>query len=713
MCKLIILYIMQALLTPQEIETEIAPAFKSQEMLSAIDLIKDKKFEDAYKMISNVAKAKVQPEEPERVRFLLGFLSFKTERYLETEVILDGLDTQVPLLFDRIHFMRGFALYKLGRMEDALKEMSLVPVSSSMAKESMKIRAKIFLSLTRYEEANEVYKRLYNDGNRDAEVVTGYAMTLELIGKRDEAINILKKAFFENIFSRNAFLKSLEKMNVKIEPTQEETLTYARALLDAHKSEEVLKVIEPLLKSQEMAIKCNAHLVKGSALTKLRQHKEALSAFREALSEKACEKHIDIPKTLFSAARAAYRSSNFSEGDKYAVRLESEFPSSSLNDDLAIMRARLALSKHEYKKAERILLASTDKWPDGDMVLETYWLIIWGRIVGKDYKKAIAKLKEGIEKATQARDQEYLSRFLYWSGRVSEFLQKKKDAIQMYKRCIKESPMSYYSFLALNRFAKAKNTNLHSAFTEVIGSFDNNQLNLLQGNERALWLAKTGLYQMAAEEVMSSNDENLGWIAVFLLDRAGFFEKSHRLASSLLKNRFWPDQKTKRLYELAYPRPFSDLVEKEAKTAKVEDALVYAIMREESAFIHNVESRANAIGLMQLILPTAKIVGKRFSMNVTEKELKDPAINIKLGVSFIAELLTRFKKPLLAIPAYNAGGKAIADFLAKNPKMEIDTFVESISAKETRDYARRVFESYAIYRYLYNKGKDRFTEVAF
>ena len=59
-------------------------------------------------------------------------------------------------------------------------------------------------------------------------------------------------------------------------------------------------------------------------------------------------------------------------------------------------------------------------------------------------------------------------------------------------------------------------------------------------------------------------------------------------------------------WEIAYPRPFGDLVTAEANRSSIPEALPYAIMREESAFEPHVASPAKAYGLMQLIVPTAK-----------------------------------------------------------------------------------------------------------
>jgi len=75
--------------------------------------------------------------------------------------------------------------------------------------------------------------------------------------------------------------------------------------------------------------------------------------------------------------------------------------------------------------------------------------------------------------------------------------------------------------------------------------------------------------------------------------------------------------------------------------------------------------------------------------------------------------MRRFGEPMLAIPGYNAGGGAISKWLSGNPGVPLDEFVEEIGAEETREYARKVYGSYAAYSLLYGKGADRFPVVRF
>jgi soluble lytic murein transglycosylase len=82
--------------------------------------------------------------------------------------------------------------------------------------------------------------------------------------------------------------------------------------------------------------------------------------------------------------------------------------------------------------------------------------------------------------------------------------------------------------------------------------------------------------------------------------------------------------------------------------------------------------------------------------------LYDPAINVRLGASYLRQLLRDFGDDrLMALAAYNAGPGRIRGFLRDHPELSADERVESLPAAETRDYVRRVFLYSESYRELY------------
>jgi soluble lytic murein transglycosylase len=146
-------------------------------------------------------------------------------------------------------------------------------------------------------------------------------------------------------------------------------------------------------------------------------------------------------------------------------------------------------------------------------------------------------------------------------------------------------------------------------------------------------------------------------------------------------------------------------VEREAKKNSVPEALVYGVMREESAFDPDAVSRSDAYGLMQLIVPTAKLYARPVGLPFDANSLKRPAVNIALGTRALSKLGDEFSaNPWLVIPAYNAGPGRPRRWLRERPHVEFDVWVELIPYNETRKYTKRVLSSRAAYAFLYDAG---------
>ena len=113
-------------------------------------------------------------------------------------------------------------------------------------------------------------------------------------------------------------------------------------------------------------------------------------------------------------------------------------------------------------------------------------------------------------------------------------------------------------------------------------------------------------------------------------------------------------------------------------------------------------SWAGAVGLTQLMLPTAREMARTLRIHAPNAEqLQNPATNIQLGAAYLARLLQRFDGNVaLAVASYNAGEGAVSRWRAARPDSELDRWVEEIPLSETRGYVKRVLRSWNTYRLL-------------
>ena len=136
---------------------------------------------------------------------------------------------------------------------------------------------------------------------------------------------------------------------------------------------------------------------------------------------------------------------------------------------------------------------------------------------------------------------------------------------------------------------------------------------------------------------------------------------------------------------------------------RIDRALLFALMRQESRFSTRAKSRAGARGVMQLMPRTASFIARDRSLRGAGRyRLYEPAFNIALGQDYLAHLLGHevVRGSLFGlIAAYNGGPGNLARWqrdtrYAGDPLL----FIESIPARETRGFIERVLANLWIYR---------------
>ncbi|HLU82960.1 MAG TPA: lytic transglycosylase domain-containing protein [Trueperaceae bacterium] len=156
-----------------------------------------------------------------------------------------------------------------------------------------------------------------------------------------------------------------------------------------------------------------------------------------------------------------------------------------------------------------------------------------------------------------------------------------------------------------------------------------------------------------------------------------------------------------RVWRLAYPPAWPQVVIPAAESEGIEAALIWAVMRQESAYSPVALSVANAQGLMQVIPSTWDWIAE-----MRREEPGDPyhvATNIAYGATYLAWLDNYFDGDTeLVIASYNGGQGYVrrlftSDFVAGDK----DEFYREIDRSETREYLQRVYENLAVYKALY------------
>jgi soluble lytic murein transglycosylase len=206
------------------------------------------------------------------------------------------------------------------------------------------------------------------------------------------------------------------------------------------------------------------------------------------------------------------------------------------------------------------------------------------------------------------------------------------------------------------------------------------------------------------ENVVTSNAQGRGTEALCaayaMLDRGKRrYQISLQIPPSLLTAA--PGPRNRWAWDCAYPRPHKGSIRTHEATSKLPPELLYAVMRQESAFDEEVVSPARAVGLLQLMPDTAKTVAGDAGIPYEEGWLVHADHNVQLGALYMRELLDKLSGNVpLAVGAYNSGLEAIARWQSHAKGESIDVFVETIPFLETRGYVVRVMGNLARYGFM-------------
>jgi soluble lytic murein transglycosylase len=299
-----------------------------------------------------------------------------------------------------------------------------------------------------------------------------------------------------------------------------------------------------------------------------------------------------------------------------------------------------------------------------------------------------ARIGEGISNPIT------LARAYYWQGRAAEAAGREQEARSFYRQAA-YYPTAYYGQIARARLGLDEVT--LRALPEVAA--EHRTLEIFRVFEI--------LYAIDERDLIAGMAADLGENAsdmAALSTLAGLTARHHDARATLLigkaaLRRGMPFER--------FAFPDFGLPEYQQIGPEVEPCVVYAIVRQESAFNPRAVSSANAIGLMQVTPAAGRDIAKRFNMVFDQRRLsQDVAYNAQLGTAELGnEIATWRGSYILAFVAYNAGPRRAREWIEqygdpRNPKIDPIDWIERIPISETRNYVQRVLENMQVFRAL-------------
>ncbi len=397
--------------------------------------------------------------------------------------------------------------------------------------------------------------------------------------------------------------------------------------------------------------------------------------------------------------------------------LRQSAPTSPWLEQALLSAANLHLVHHEYDQALDSFREAQQRFPNGPRASYMHWKAAWltlrqgrNQEAEKAFDEQIALYATGAE--TPAA--------LYWRARLAEEDNQPLMARAFYQKLSDRYRNFYYAELARQRMkhlppAPADAISQY-ALLDRVPPLDNtgkvkdseppaDELHV----QKAQLLGNGGLVDFAVRELQAAAAADGGsWgpaETAQLYDETGHYDQAIQVMKRSAPNYFALDipDLPRKYWEALFPKAYWSDLKRYSAANGLDPYLVASLIRQESEFNPNAVSRANAVGLMQLLPKTGKLVAKQVNLKrYNPSQLYTPALNMELGTRYFKGMVDKFGGSFeYALAAYNAGSDRVDDWLSQGKYRDPQEFVESIPFTETREYVQAILRNASVYKQLY------------
>jgi soluble lytic murein transglycosylase len=425
------------------------------------------------------------------------------------------------------------------------------------------------------------------------------------------------------------------------------------------------------------------------------------------------------------AGRALIDLANISSGDEAVVYLEkaiAKFPQVAPQAylDKALVHERF--SKYEAAKNSRQQLLN--RYGDSVAATKYRWTTAQKLAANGNKSDALSWMQPIIELDRMDRwtnfasssygiSSDFVPKALYQTAKWAQELDRTNLAKTTWEKIIKLYPQSYWAWRAAVKLGWVEDfTQLRSLSPTLdlakiysplpTGSEALQELYLL-GQYRDAWL----LLQSEFERPQSLDVDEQFTEGLLKIELGRYSEGMQEIWNLTKRDTLQELQQWRTLRQSSaywyglFPFPHQKLILQYARKNQINPLLAISVMRKESTFNPEIESVVGAVGLMQIVPPTARWVGER--LELSDYSLVDPEDNIEIGFWYLKHNHQRYDDDsLLAVASYNAGTGNVNAWLDRYELDDRDRFVELIPFPETKDYVEGVFGNYWNYLQLYN-----------
>jgi len=663
-----------------------------------IEMVRREAWDEAAKAIDALPNDK---KKKPSVRLVLGRVAMARADYATALEAFAGLEKELTPIADDLEKWRAECQANVGPFPQAADYFTKQGSPKSLARAAL-----AYDKAGMAAEARSAADKAIAVGKGDASEVPVRMLRLRLAeasGQRSIAADDARFVVLRAPASPESkeAITALERLDPGRPLTGKERLLRAERLVDAGRTDDAIEELLQAAKAPAPADEDDIAWARAFALYKARGRYEKAAALFAKLGSKPSGRQAEA---LFYAARSQSRADHDDEAASDYRAVAHRFPNSSFADEAAYLASRLAFLHGSWADASAGYTAYLRKFPSGKQRDAATYERALSYLAGGNYGAARTEL-HALAAAASASD---AARIRELEGVAAAKAGDKDGAVGLWNDVIHAQPLSWAATVS-----RARLTQNGTPVPSIIEASDGRTSEPLGYNlpPIALLYHRLGLdadadaYLRAHEReaaVEQKGREKEALCAMYA--ELGRGNRLYRIgveavpAALLLRA---PSPASEWGWKCLYPRPYFDRVRDIEATADLPKGLIYAVMRQESAYDPDAISGARAVGLLQLMPETARRVAAEAGIAFDEKLLRTPSLNLELGGRYLAKMLRSFGGSIpLAAAGYNAGPRAVRKWQVRMKGLDADLWVSLIPFEETRTYVTKVMGNLARYAYL-------------
>ena len=670
----------------------------------------------AYSGVETYARAHSKEDAGALAWLVVGYARFLDKDCAKAIEPLSRAKPMAGDLGDYIAYYLGTCYLQTGHQAEgmaALANFATTYPDSLLIRDAHLSYANALLSEGRAAETAELLEKDRLPARSDIELAIGKAYAA--IGQGAKASDALGNVYYNMPTSAeaDAAYTELKKLSIATQPTPMQRKIRADLLMKARRYSDASDEYRELASHATPADRPAAELSLADALHRSGRNREAkaeLSTLAGATPEQNAQR-------FYILGEVAWASDENELFYQLVDQLRQMAPTSSWLESALLSVANLHLVHHEYDQALDAFRELQQRFPKGSKASYAHWKAAWLTLrMGRNdeakklFEEQIAAYPGGNE-ANAA---------LYWRARLAEEDNDAAMARAFYQKLSDRYRNYYYAELARERLKKlppgSDPPGEYPLLDRIPPLEHGEKITLAEAPpddlhyQKAKLLGNGGLIDLAVRELDKAavDDQDKSWApaeTAQLYSDTGHYDRAIEVMKRSVPSYFAVDIPTlpREYWDALFPRPFWPDLKRFSVANGLDPYLVASLIRQESEFNPAAVSRANAVGLMQLLPRTGKLVAHQVAMKrYNPSQLYTAPVNLELGTRYFRGMVDKFGGSFeQALAAYNAGSDRVEEWMGQGKYRDAAEFVESIPFTETREYVQAIMRNASVYRQLY------------